>query len=126
MDAAKVDRLRELEESLWRPTTRFDRAHLERVLHPEFTEVGASGRTYTRADILGTPERSFETALPLPGFDAHVLADDVVLLTYVATVEDGAHSVTAHRSSVWLRTEAGWQLRFHQGTPAPHPEENVF
>lgn len=30
----ETQRLRELEESLWRAETRFDRAHMERVLHP--------------------------------------------------------------------------------------------
>jgi hypothetical protein len=30
------DGLRDLEESLWRPETRYDRAYLERVLHPEY------------------------------------------------------------------------------------------
>ena len=43
------------------------------------------------------------------------LAEDVVQLTY-ATHRAGAVS---RRSSLWRRTEVGWQLWFHQGTPLP-------
>ena len=43
------------------------------------------------------------------------LAEDVVLLTYRVTGEPGSL-----RSSLWVRdSEAGWRLRFHQGTRMP-------
>jgi hypothetical protein len=44
----------------------------------------------------------------------------VALLTFEsATVApDGALSHGARRASVWLHGEAGWQLSYHQGTPA--------
>ncbi len=102
---------------MWRPATRFDRPHIERVLHADFTEFGASGRIYTRADIVATPEIPFETRLPLPDFEARELTDAVVLLTYVSDVEYGDFVVTANRTSIWIRTPAGWQLCHHQGTP---------
>ena len=119
MESTAVDELRTLEESLWRPATRFDRAHMERVLHAEFTEFGASGRTYTRADIVATPEIPFEARLPLPNFDARELTEAAVLITYVSDVDYGDSVVTANRTSIWIRTPAGWQLRHHQGTPTP-------
>ena len=102
---------------MWRPATRFDRPHIERVLHADFTEFGASGRTYTRADIVATPEIPFETRRPLPDFEARELTDAVVLLTYVSDVDYGDFVVTANRTSIWIRTPAGWQLCHHQGTP---------
>jgi hypothetical protein len=117
MNGADFEHLRALEESLWRPATRFDRAHMERVLHADFTEFGASGRTYTRADIVATPEIPFEARLPLADFEASELTDAVVLLTYVSDVDDGDSVVTANRTSIWIRTPAGWKLRHHQGTP---------
>jgi ribonuclease HI len=135
MDQHDADRLRELEESLWRPATRFDPATMERLLHPDFTEFGASGRTSSRTDILDTPEVPFDTRLPLPDFEVHELTDDVVLLTYLSDVDYGGFVVTANRTSIWIRTSGGWQLRHHQGTPtptapprtsAPHRDENVF
>ena len=41
------------------------------------------------------------------------LAPDVVHLVF-DTEREG---VRAHRSSLWRRTDAGWQMYFHQGTP---------
>jgi hypothetical protein len=41
------------------------------------------------------------------------LADDLVHLTF-DTELDGRR---AHRSSLWRRTEEGWRMYFHQGTP---------
>ena len=43
---------------------------------------------------------------------AQKLSPDVVLLTYRA-VRPGQATL---RGSVWIRTEKGWLLRFHQGT----------
>lgn len=48
------------------------------------------------------------------------LAPDLVHLTF-DTEEDSGRRV--HRSSLWRRTEDGWRLYFHQGTPfRPEPE----
>jgi len=52
MDAVVHRELRELEESLWRPETRYDGAWMRRVLHPEFREFGRSGRVYDLAATL--------------------------------------------------------------------------
>src|SRR3954453_16811424 len=48
-----------------------------------------------------------------------VLADGIALLTYATANEDvdGNRSRHTLRSSVWVRTASGWQIRFHQGTP---------
>jgi hypothetical protein len=40
------------------------------------------------------------------------LADDVVHVTYLSRRGERF----ARRSSIWLRTGAGWRLYFHQGT----------
>jgi ribonuclease HI len=126
MNDAVLGHLRELEESLWRAETRFDRAYLEGTLHPDFVEFGQSGRTYTRDEAVATPTIDFEAEIPLPHFEAHELSDDVVLITYVGRVDYHDHAVTANRASIWVRSNDRWLLRYHQGTPAPHPEENVF
>jgi hypothetical protein len=119
MDPDDAARLTALEESLWRPETRFDRAHLERVLAEDFDEFGRSGRHWTReATIDGEPE-AFETVLPLPGLRIRGLGPDAALLTYLSETTFPAAGVVlrARRSSVWQRVEGGWRLRFHQGTP---------
>jgi hypothetical protein len=114
--SALLVELRALEAELHHPGVRSTRARLERLLHPAFHEVGRSGRAYTRETVIGF----LETAGAPPTMDAsdhvvHPLADGCALLTYRSTrASDG---VTL-RSSVWLKTMAGWQLFYHQGTPA--------
>lgn len=118
MDAAGERALRELEESLWRPETRYDRSWMRRVLHPDFREFGRSGRVYDLARTLDAAVSAFEAELPLPDFAVAELAPGVALVTYVSRVRSDGGMLTANRSSLWLRGADGWRLRFHQGTAA--------
>jgi hypothetical protein len=108
--------LRRLEASLWRDETRFDRVHMERILAPDFVEIGCSGRAYTRDEIIALEPQPIAARLPLREFRPHPLADGIVLITYIS--ETGEDEVRiCRRSSLWIATPAGWRLRFHQGTP---------
>ena len=109
-----AEEVRRLEESLWRTETRFDRSHLQRVLAPDFAEFGRSGRTYAYEDTVSAPWQPIDVVLPLPGFTAHRIAPDVLLLTYRT---EGSATLPANRCSVWVRASDGWRLRFHQATP---------
>jgi hypothetical protein len=42
------------------------------------------------------------------------------VLTYVSAHDTATGELLRRtfRSSLWVETEAGWQMRFHQGTPA--------
>jgi ribonuclease HI len=115
MNSKDLKKLRELEESMWRSETRFDRKYMERTLSPDFFELGQSGRVYARKDVLDAPPQEIKARLPLRHFKAHPITEGVVLVTYIS--ETGADEVKiANRSSVWAKTRKGWQLRFHQGT----------
>jgi hypothetical protein len=118
MPMANVELLRELEESLWRAETRFDRTFMERILHPAFFEFGRSGRIYTREQTLDAASENIDAELPLRDFAVHPVGDNVVLVTYVSVVRYDAVQM-GHRSSLWVRNGDSWMLRFHQGTPAP-------
>ena len=107
---------RDLEESMWRAQTRFDRDYLERVLHPDFFEFGRSGRTWTRAETMAMEPGEIDAVLPLPDLTVSELGADTVLVTYRSAVRHGELDY-ANRSSIWVRDGAGWRLRFHQGTP---------
>ncbi|MEU7647981.1 nuclear transport factor 2 family protein [Streptomyces huasconensis] len=86
------------------------------LLHPEFTEIGASGTRWDRNSIVrvltAAPEPASRptTTSRMRGVQ---LADDLVHLTF-DTDDNGRR---AHRSSLWRRTDDGWRLWFHQGTP---------
>jgi hypothetical protein len=109
-----AETLRELEESLWRAETRFDLAHMETVLAPDFVEFGRSGRIYYRDACLAIPAGELDAELR--NIQIRFLAPDVAQVTYVSVLR---HETVDHanRSSLWTRTGSGWRLRFHQGTP---------
>ncbi len=111
----EAEELRQLEESMWRPETRFDRRYMESVLAPDFFEFGRSGRTYGRDEILAMEAQEIRARLPLEGFRVVWIASDVRLVTYVSAIE-ADRAERANRSSLWQRTPSGWRLRFHQGT----------
>jgi len=119
VDPDDVARLTELEESLWRATTRFDRAHLDRVFADDFDEFGRSGKHWSREASIAADGEAFETVLPLPHLRVRALGPDAALLTYRSetTYPDDDMTLIANRSSVWQRIEGEWRLRFHQGTP---------
>jgi len=88
---------------------------VDRLLAPGFTEIGSSGRLWQRGEVLDAiGGMATSEGLVVSGLEARVPAVGLVLLSYVATQ---AGSVT-HRSSLWRATRHGWQIEFHQGTPA--------
>ena len=106
----------ELELRLLDPAVRGDRAAVERLLHPDFVEFGASGRVWDRAAVLAALAAEPGAQPEVSELASAELGDGVVLVTYRAARADGTAS---RRASVWVRDEAGgWRVRFHQGTPA--------
>lgn len=118
MEINKEDfyKLRELEESLWRSETRFDQDYMNRIMAPDFGEFGRSGRIYQRAEILGMPYQKIDAKLPLENFNVRLIDTNVALVTCISQVQYDELQIS-NRSSIWSRTSAGWQIRFHQGTP---------
>ena len=111
--SVEADDVVALEESLLTDGVRADRRRVEALLHPEFSEIGASGRLWSRARMLASIEPlTNRTTLEVVGVDR--LAEDLVLLRW----RSRSRGAVVLRSSLWQRTAQGWQLRFHQGTPA--------
>lgn len=99
---------------------RADRHAAAALLHPDWVEVGASGRVWGRDEMLDAlaaagPAASGGSPVRLEVIEATAFSDDHVLLVWRAHSSRG----TSLRSSVWLRTGSGWQQRFHQGTREP-------
>jgi len=102
-----------LEKRLMDPTVRKDRVQVSALLAEDFREFGSSGRHWSREAILDL--LATEPALPAPAvedFALQLIAPDTALVTY-RTVRPQQSTL---RSSIWKRTEAGWQIFFHQGT----------
>lgn len=108
-----------LERSLWEPQTRNDPDRVDRLLHSDYLEVGSSGRTWARREIL-EPVGDFQAQLA--DLAATELAPEIVLVTYTSVIDDlaGTDEVTGcpvKRTSLWVRSGDRWLLRYHQGTP---------
>jgi hypothetical protein len=85
------------------------------LLDDAFFEIGASGRAWDRASMVEVLAGTGPSTLQCDEMAVHVLAADVALVTY-RTVEPER---IARRVSVWIRTDAGWRMRYHQGTVVP-------
>ncbi|WP_313929343.1 DUF4440 domain-containing protein [Pseudoxanthomonas sp.] len=110
-----------LETELHHPGAICMRERLERLLHPDFHEVGRSGARYTRQtviDFLATRTRAPQVVASEHRLES--LASDIALLHFRSheVAADGPPFNIAFRMSVWRRTALGWQLSYHQGTPA--------
>jgi len=113
--------LQALEVELHHPGVRCSATRLEQLLHPAFHEVGRSGRAYDRPTVLRfLGAQTEQPDVASTGFEVAMLAPGCALLTYRSSQvqADGKLSNPTLRSSLWMQTEAGWQLRYHQGTPA--------
>ncbi len=113
--------LQALEVELHHPGVRCSRARLEQLLHPDFHEVGRSGRPYDRDTVIRfLAAQDTQPVVASDDFAVSLLGPGVALLGYrSAHVAPGAGLVHhTLRASLWLQTGAGWQLRYHQGTAA--------
>ncbi len=100
-----------LEQQLLTPSLREDRAAAGELLADEFIEIGKSGRTFDKQQVLQSMhEASLPSALTIEQFQVRQLAPTVVLVNYLCG--------NAKRSSIWRESNDQWQMVFHQATPA--------
>ncbi|MGY0216494.1 nuclear transport factor 2 family protein [Endozoicomonadaceae bacterium StTr2] len=111
----------EHEIALHQYEVRTNREQVLKLLHPDFQEVGESGNSYNLSSILELlgSEQPSGNRIHSQDYESIKLGPDVYLLLYKsATVDSEGHSSHfAKRSSIWMLTETGWQMKYHQGTP---------
>jgi hypothetical protein len=118
---ALLPKLQSLELELHHPGVRCNRKRLEQLLHPDFHEVGRSGRTYNRETVIThLAAQHVQPVIASDSFSVSELATGTALLTYRSAHVQAHNSLVNHtlRASIWLKTAQGWQLRYHQGTSA--------
>jgi ribonuclease HI len=101
-----------LERELLGPEVRGDIGRTGVLLHPDFMEIGSSGRVWTRDPMMMALEEDPVERTELEVLGADRIGTGAVLLTY----RSYAHSGTTLRSSLWVLDNGRWRLRFHQGT----------
>ena len=89
----------------------------DRMLAPDYWEIGASGRRYSRAFVLDMLSRIPPVDAAVEGWQVSQgacrrLGPDAFLLTY--TLHQGARRT--RRSTFWRRQNGDWTVLFHQGT----------
>ena len=92
------------------------RADYDALLDPNYYEVGASGRRYSRQfvlDLVSTrPPHPDELTWVTDDFHCVEIAPDNYLLTY--TLRQGAR--VSRRVTLWRRVARRWTILYHQGT----------
>jgi hypothetical protein len=116
-----LDQLKQREPIFHRPEIGTSRADFENMTVPDYWEVGASGRRYSRQFVLDELERRFANPMPdiwqTDDFLCREIAPDNYLLTY--TLTQGKR--ITRRSTIWRLTQEGWKILYHQGTVAQEP-----
>lgn len=112
-DAAIVMRL---ERELLEPTTRADVERVRAMLAEDFREVGASGLVFGKAEVLGWLPSESGKSFSVSSRQADMLGEGVMLVTYQVEKVHGGQFTRSIRSSVWVKSQEGWQMRYHQGT----------
>ena len=84
----------------------------------EFWEVGASGKVYTREDVISTlleryNDSHYQDIWETSDFKLIRIAPDNYLLTYVLIQNK---TRTTRRSTIWRHCNCQWKIVYHQGT----------
>ncbi|WP_138444591.1 ribonuclease HI family protein [Sinomonas susongensis] len=109
----EVEAVVELEQELLDPETRSDFGQLAYLLHPEYREIGQSGRLWVRDEVVDALVQDPELSVSFELVEASALSPDLIQVLYRTASAEGS----ALRSSLWQRADGRWRLRFHQGTP---------
>ena len=120
MTAKLLATLRQLEEALHSNEVRRNPEMIEQLLHSQFEEIGRSGRRYDRAEMVhGLLEGGKIPQVVSSNYTVSLITEGAALLSYDSAHldETGKPYRKSRRSSLWLQSIDGWQLRFHQGTP---------
>lgn len=113
-DPSEEDLVVRLERSLLSDEVRTDPAAVAALLHPDWCEIGRSGRLWTRDEMVAAIG-PLAAPVTLGVVSVSRIGIDMVLLVWRATDEQRS----TLRSSWWVRESGAWRQRFHQGTDEP-------
>lgn len=83
------------------------------LLHPDFVEIGRSGRRWSRDEIVAAlSSESERAATDTDEWHYSELGPDLALITYLIRGIDG----DSRHSSIWSSSGGQLQMLFHQGT----------
>jgi 16S rRNA (cytidine1402-2'-O)-methyltransferase len=106
--------LRRVELALARRDPSLSDVPLAELLHPDFAELGASGRAWDRDSVIEMLATDEPRRVEIKDFRIAPVGPGAMLATYRAREPDLDRETL--RSSLWLAHEGRWRLRFHHGT----------
>jgi len=124
-----LDELRRREPIFHTPEFGLTAIEIERATAPEYWEVGASGRRYSREFILAWAKDSLahfvaaqDAGWQTADFGLRRLGPDTYLLTY--TLDQAGRRT--RRATIWQSTETGWRILYPQGTLIAAEEDDAI
>lgn len=111
------EKLRIMEQKLLQPDIRKSVEDLTLMIADAFIELGSSGRTYDKQQMIDVLPTLPIIKMTIMDFEAKLLAKEVVLTIYRLAKHGNETIEYSLRSSIWLLRDDKWQIVFHQGTP---------
>jgi len=107
----------DLERNLHRKSIRRSKEKLNELLHDDFEEIGASGRTYNKDQIIEELQNEMPFTINASDFELRIFSEDIAQLKY-KTKNTARNNLmrTTLRSSIWKNEGSKWKMVFHQGT----------
>jgi hypothetical protein len=116
MSSERDKRFFELEQRLAQVGRKLSAAEGSSLIAEDFVEFGASGKVWTKSEIIAAMSRWEPIERIVEEFRVRELTDSVCLVTYKVIGVDGQPSPFSLRSSIWRNNGDTWQIVFHQGT----------
>jgi len=103
------------------------RSDFEKRMSPDYSEVGASGRRYSREFVLDFLTKNPPVDAAAAGWECsdhavRQLGPETYLLTYTLLQDQRL----TRRSTIWQKADEGWRILYHQGTIASLQDERSF
>lgn len=111
-----IEIFKELECKLLSQDVRSNPEKIKQLVHENFIEFGASGKTYYLDDLLNiASDESF--SFQMFEFKVSLLSPYCALVLYsieISTLK--GDMIKSNRSSIWKYENNSWKIIFHQGT----------
>ena len=107
----------EFEQQLAKAGGKWSAAEAASLIAEDFVEFGASGKVWTKAEIIAAMSEWRPRERIVEDFMVRELSASVCLVTYkLVAAKDSQGSSFSLRSSIWRNSTGKWQIVFHHGT----------
>jgi hypothetical protein len=116
MSSERDKLLFELEQRLGQVGQKLSAEDAFSLIADDFHEFGASGRVWTKAEIIRAMSQWDPIERTVEDFAVRELSASVCLVTYKAIRHNRQCAPFSLRSSLWRNNGNKWEIVFHQGT----------